>query len=274
MAWSIGLPFRSHRSSLLLAFALGTGLLAGCGSDDDNNGGGGPGGGGGPTATTFTGVFANDTENGSLSVTINSTSLAAPFRSRLGVLTRPPLARPADIPATGVLKPIGGSSVTLTGSYNDQSDSLHLANLAAGYAFAGIYDTTGSFSAVIGQYVGPNGIGFFGAVTGSAIPTAFCGTFDSDVTATGGNWDLVIAGGEVGGIAFPTGAEPFAFEGTIETSGTMRDITAGSDDPGVYQLTVTGTLDMTTNTVSGTWTYEDLITPATDSGTWSGSPCP
>ncbi len=272
MASYPGFPGRAHRRSLLIAFALGTGLLAGCGDDDSKSTG--PEGGLAP-ATTFTGVFANGTENGSLSVTINSTSLAGPLHSRLWVPTGPARLAPlASITASGTIKPIGGSAVMLTGTYDDAADTLNLTNVSSGYSFAGAYDTTGSFDALIGQYDGPNGAGFFGCVTGVVTPTSYCGTFDSDVTSTAGNWDLLIAGGEVGGIAFPTSGEPFAFEGTIQTTGTMRAITAGNTDPGVSQLTIDGTLDTTTNTVSGTWTLEDLVTPSTDSGTWSGSLCP
>jgi hypothetical protein len=261
---------RRSRSLVRIALVLAAASLAGCGDDDE--GGTPPPGGGGPTSSTFTGIFANATENGSLSITVNSTNLASPFRTRLA--SRAPLAPFADVTASGVLKPIGESPINLSGTYDDQSDSLELANVIAGYTFTGVYDTTGTYHAILGEYIGPNGVGFFGCVTGAAAPGLYCGTFDSDVTATGGNWDLLITGDEVAGIAFPAGAEPFGFEGTIETTGTMRDITAGDSDPGVYTLTVTGTLDTTTNTVTGAWTYEDHITPSTDNGTWSGSACP
>jgi len=259
-----------------LAFALGAGLLGGCGDDDnDSNGnGGGGGGGGGPTSTSFAGFFSSGSENGSLTVTINSTSLAAPFGHRSSAAWRNPLAPVAVITASGTMKPIGGSAISLTGSYNDQTDSLGLSNTTAGYTLAGAYDTTGSFDVVIGQYDGPSGTGFFAGVQGATTQNTYCGTFDSNTTATTGSWDILITGGKVGGIAFPTSGEPFAFDGTIETTGAMRNITAGDSDPGVFTLTVTGTLDTTTNTVSGTWTYDDLITPTTDSGNWSGSLCP
>jgi hypothetical protein len=265
---------RRFGSFVRIALLATAGALAGCGGDDDGGGGGGPGGGG-PTTSTFTGIFANNTENGSMYVTINSTNLAAPLSARRGeAARRAPFAPLAVITASGYIKPIGGSTITLTGNYNDQLDSLNLTNVSAGYYFYGAYDTTGSFDAILGQYGGPNGPGFFGCVTGLSMPTTYCGTFDSDVSTEAGNWDLLVTGAEVAGIAFPTAGEPFGFEGTIETTGTMRDITAGDSDPGVYTLTVAGTLDTTTNTVSGTWTYEDLVTPSTDTGTWSGSLCP
>jgi len=44
--------------------------------------------------------------------------------------------------------------------------------------------------------------------------------------------------------------------------------------PGVYTLTVTGTLNTSTNVVSGTWTYDDLVGTSDDNGTWTGQLCP
>jgi hypothetical protein len=261
---------KSHpsRFTLLLALPLALGILAfgGCSDDDENppSGGGTP-----PTTTSFKGVFANSTENGSLSVTVQSTSLASPHPGRLLLATRPQRSGAAVVSATGTLKPIGGSQASVSGSYDPDQDTLYLAG--AGYTMQGQYDSSGTFQSISGMYSGPNGQGFFGCVTGSTTPATYCGTFTGGST---GNWDILIAGDKVGGIAFPATGEPSAFEGTIETTGTMRAITAGNSDPGVSTLTVTGTWNTTTNTVSGSWTFEDLVTPSTISGTWSGSPCP
>lgn len=262
--------FRRNEWMLVLTLAFCVWVSGGCSDDDDDN----PmdPGGGGPTSTTFTGVMANGTENGSITVTVNSTSLASPFSAHVTAGSGGRLAAGAQVGASGVFRPIGGSAVSLSGTYDDQADTLNLSG--GGYSLSGEYDTTGMFHAMIGQYDGPNGPGFFGSVTGVTAPMTFCGTFDSDVTSTMGNWDLLVTGGEIAGIAFPVAGEPFGFEGTIETTGTQRAITGGDSDPGVYTLTVTGTLDTTTNTVSGTWTFEDHVAPSTDSGTWSGSPCP
>ena len=258
----------SSRFTLLLALPLALGILAfgGCSDDDENppSGGGTP-----PTTTTFKGVFGNSTENGSLSVTVQSTSLASPRPGRLLLATRPHPSGAAVVSATGTLKPIGGSQASVSGSYDSDQDTLYLAG--AGYTMQGEYDTTSTFKSINGMYSGPNGQGFFGCVTGVTNPVLYCGTFTGGST---GYWDILIAGDQVGGIAFPASGEPFTFEGSIATTGTMRAITAGSSEPGVYTLTVTGTWNTTTNTVSGSWTYEDLVTPSTTSGTWSGSPCP
>ena len=271
---------RSHRASshrfgsfIRIALVTTVGLIAGCGGDDDGPTGPSGGGGGGGMTTTFTGVLANGTENGSLIVTINTTNLAAPVPQAAARQDRGQRSALATITASGTWKPIGGSQVTFTGSYDDQTDSLALSNSTAGYYLAGVYDSSGTFDAIVGQYTGPNGIGAFGCITGITSPVGYCGTFTSNVSSNTGNVDVLIAGGEVGGIAFPVSGEPFAFEGTIETTGTMRDITAGNSEPD-YNLTITGTLDTTTNTITGTWTYEDLTIPATDTGPWSASPCP
>ncbi len=255
----------------LLAVAVGAVLWSGCG-DDDNNGN--PPGN--PSSTSFTGFFANGTENGSMNVTVNSVNLSArrpvAFPGAAGPLA--PRGSSGTVTASGTLRLLAGGTVSLSGTYNDVSDTLNLANVGAGYAFAGEYDTSGTFTTINGQYTGPNGPGFFGVVTGLTGTTTFCGSYVSGSTAAHGNWDILVAGGLVGGVAIPTAGEPFAFEGTIETTGTTRDIFAGFSDPGVSTLTVTGTLDTTTNTITGSWTYDDLVTPATDSGTWSGSLCP
>jgi hypothetical protein len=261
-------PHRRYEWVLVLVLAIGVLASGGCSDDDDEN----PINPGGPTTTTFTGIMANGTENGAISITINSTSLVAPFSTRLAASPRGVLAPSLDIVASGVFRPIGAASVALTGTYNDQGDTLNLSG--GGYTLSGAYDTTGTYPGMLGQYDGPNGAGFFGSVTGVAGALTLCGTFQNDSTLTTGNWDILIAGSEVAGVAFPEGAEPFGFEGTIETTGTMRAITAGDSDPGNYTLTVTGTLDTTTNTATGSWTYEDFITPSTAIGTWSGSPCP
>jgi len=270
MAWTSNDPRRRYGAILTLLVALGVVFWSGCGSDDDN-----PPGGGGATSTTFTGVFANGTENGSIRATLATTTLApkspSPLRSILAVHP----SSKAVVAATGTLRLVGGGTVNLTGSYNDVSDSLNLSG--AGYAFGGEYDTSGTFNSINGQYTGPNGAGFFGMVTGTAaVASTYCGAFAS-TTGSGlvGNWDILIAGSQVGGIGIPTAGTPIAFEGTIQTSGAMRTLVAGATDAGVFNLSVTGTLNTTNNTISGTWTYDDLtVSNSDDTGTWSGSLCP
>jgi hypothetical protein len=269
MTWTVTSFSRRFKLLLALPLALGVWISGGCGNDDN-----GPAKGNTPpTTTTFTGVFANPNENGSFDATIQSTNLAAPVPGRLTLTTRPQRSAATSVSASGTLTPIGGSAIPVTGTYDDAADSLHLSG--GGYFLEGEYDTSGTFQSISGAYTGPNGPGFFGCVTGVSNPTAYCGTFASSSTSLAGNWDIVIAGGDVGGVAFPATGDPFAFEGTIETTGTMRAITGGNGQAGVYLLTVTGTLDTSSNTVSGSWTYDDLVTPSSsDAGTWSGSPCP
>jgi hypothetical protein len=214
-----------------------------------------------------------------MGITIQSTSLAPPFGDYLvGAAGRDPITPLHEVTATGTLNPIGGEPIDLTGTYDDETDSLALANPTEGYTFTGVFDTTGSFDAIVGEYDGPDGAGFFGCLAGTSVPTEiYCGTFASKKPGTEGTWDILITGNQVAGIAFPNAlseGDPFAFEGTIETTGTMRDLTAGNEEPGVYTLTITGTLNTKTNTIEGTWTYNDLKAPLSESGNWSGSPCP
>jgi hypothetical protein len=266
-------PRRRTSALLTLIVALGVVLWSGCGSDDDNT----PPGGG-ATSTTFKGIFSNGTENGSINATLATTTLApkpparqaSPLRS---ILASNPSSK-AVVAASGTLRLVGGGTVNLTGSYNDVSDSLNLSG--SGYAFGGERDTTGAFNSINGQYTGPNGDGFFGMVTATAAAAStYCGGFASGSSGLTGTWDILIAGAQVGGVGFPTAGTPLAFEGTIQTSGTMRTLTAGTTDAGVFTLTVTGTLNTTNNTISGTWTYDDLTVSNTDdSGSWSGILCP
>ena len=145
------------RVVLFLTVALGTLIWTGCSEDDKSS----PPPGG-ATSSSFTGVFSNGTENGSMSVTIASTTLAPkrPVRSIVSPASRSPRA---VVTAIGTLKKVGGGTVALTGTYNDVSDSLNLANAGAGYTFGGEYDTTGTFDAISGGYTGPGGSGFFGS---------------------------------------------------------------------------------------------------------------
>src|SRR6185503_9918940 len=96
-------PRRLTFAVLTLTVALGVVFWSGCGSDDDS-----PPGGGGATSTTFRGVFANATENGSINATVATTTLAprspsrqaSPLRS---ILASNPSAK-AVVAATGTLR--------------------------------------------------------------------------------------------------------------------------------------------------------------------------
>jgi len=257
-------------SKFILVLTVVLGVLSWSGCSDDNNSNPPPGG---ATSTAFKGVFSNGTENGSMNVTVNSTTLAGRSPVRLASTLAPRLTSRSVVTATGTIKLVGGGTVNLAGSYNDVSDSLNL--LGTGYTFGGEYDTSGTFKSISGGYTGPSGNGFFGIVTGASTATAYCGTFASGSSGVSGTWDIVTEpNGQLGGIAFPTTGEPSAFEGTIQTAGTMRTLTAGFTDPGVSTLTVTGTLNTTNNTISGNWAYDDLVGSGDDSGTWSGNLCP
>src|SRR5512140_812404 len=168
----------SVRTSLGL-LAVTAALLAafGCGSDNKNPVN--PGGGTTPT-TTFTGLLANGTQSGKLSITVNSTSLARGLHG----------APAAAVTATGTLKIVGGSTVSLTGSYDSELDTLHLAG--GGYLIRGTYYTpTDQPPSMNGEWTGPGGAGFWGCVLGSGSAVkVFCGTFTIN---QGGNGVISLA---------------------------------------------------------------------------------
>jgi len=259
-------------ATLTLSLVVGMALWNGCSDDDEGEN---PGGGG-SNNTSFVGVFSNGDENGSMNVTVNTTALApkSPFAPlRPASFSRANHAAEAVVTASGVLRIVGGGTVNLTGTYNNVSDSLALNG--GGYAFTGEHDTTGVYDSMTGQYTGPNGPGFFAALTGLTGASSYCGTFaTSGSTGLTGSWDFISANGQIRGAGFPISGDPIGFEGTIATTGTSRAINAGAGQPGVYTLTVTGTLNTSTNVVSGTWTYDDLVGTSDDTGTWTGQLCP
>ena len=235
-------------------------LLAayGCGSDDDPVKP--PGGTPVPPvtlATPFTGTFVNGSESGLLNVTIDGGSLAPPLRA----------AARADtvVTATGVLSPDGGGVVTLNGTYDTSTDTLKLSG--QGYSFLGQYYVDAIPPLIDGNYTGPNGPGTFAGLPGSTTAVkVFCGTFESESTATAGRWNIVISGGTVLGIEAPYG-DPgtVGLHGTVTGTGVVRTLSLASG--GDFALLGQGTWNTSTNHVSGTWMAAD------DSGTWAGDLC-
>jgi len=238
---------------------------AGC-SDDDNPAA--PGGTPTPT-TSLSGAYLSGTANGSLSVTISSATLAPSLRGRR--------ASAAVVTATGTIKPIGGGTISLTGNYNTDTDSLGLSG--SGYTFTGQADTTGNVDAILGQWTGPGGPGVFGCADGTASypVSAYCGSYENDTAPDTGNLDFLAIGDEFSGIVISADGDPppRTFEGTLTGTGTVRTIN-GTGQEGDLELTLTGTLDTSTHTVvDGTWRVYDIVNVVLiDSGTWTGAICP
>ena len=248
-------------AALFLSAILSFSVFVGCGDDDNNNGGGG--GGGGATTTSFAGWFANGSESGLMTVTINKAGLT---HQRPGSL-----APAASVSATGSLVLTGTTTgVPLTGTFDDQTGVLDLTSGGTTpYVFSGAYDT-GPPSNITGSYSGPNGTGSFASEKGAASSAqVFGGDFQSDVSGTFGTFLMAIRGTEIEGTATEDGndvGEPFT--GTL--AGTAITISAPATN-GV-SMQGHGTLDTSANPdhVSGRYTLFLNAAPA-DSGNWSGN---
>ena len=239
---------------LLAMFAM-----AGCSGEDDNPVDPGVG----TPSTQFTGTFINGNEGGLMNLTIASATLAPALRAAsIGA---------HDIVANATLSPDVGGTINLTGTYNEEADSLNL--IGGGYTMSGKYSSTGGVGGIVGRYMGLNGSGFFGcALGGSSAVKVYCGSFENQPQTVSGRWNILIIGDEVVGVAAPSGGNPFGFSGTASGTGTTRAIAIFTDSGGGAVVRANGTLDTTTNDVAGTWTFEEDFV-VTDTGTWSGTPC-
>lgn len=250
-----------HLAGGLLTLAVLAQLVAGC-SDDKKN----PAapGGGTPTSTSFVGIFTNATESGKITITVNTTSLAGRIRvSQAGAAT---------VTATATLSIGGGGSASLTGTYNDVTDSLYLSG--SNYTFAGEYDETSTPPVIDGAYSGPNGSGQFDAIVGTASSTPieiYLGTFQSDSTNVHGAFNVARYDTLAGALAFVEGdTEATPMEGTVTGGGSTLAISLSGGGSGLT-VTATGTVDTVVDTVGGTWHTYDSGLAKGDDGTWSGA---
>ncbi|TAK58353.1 MAG: hypothetical protein EPO24_08520 [Bacteroidetes bacterium] len=214
-------------------------LLTGCQKDDDNSvipplG----------TTTSYTGAIAGESESGSISFTINgSTKVAArEYASPLAILT-----------VTGTIKLADGTTITLNGTFNTETDSIYVSG--GGYSFAGEL-SNGSIS---GTYTGPNGTGAFSVQAGAqATVKVYCGTYVSYDNSSSGILNLSLKDTTMTGLAISldSGDKTFLY-GTI--SGTAITIYDSQHQQGV----ATGILNGAT--ASGTYDAGD------DEGTWTAT---
>ena len=173
------------------------------------------------------------------------------------------------VPATAVM-----GTEALSGFYNPETDSLNLVGLPI-QTLAGKYDEAAAVPGMYGRCRLQVGSGLFGCVVGDANTVkVLCGSFENEGQTASGQWNLIVKGSGVVGMAMSNDGQEIRFEGMATGTGTTRSITlSGSDDQG-GTLTATGTLDVTTYTVSnGAWSIEVDSTPG-DSGTWGGELCP
>ncbi|MBL8979472.1 MAG: hypothetical protein JNM53_13730, partial [Gemmatimonadetes bacterium] len=107
--------------------AIALALLAAC-SDSGGSSNGGPGA---DTVSSFLGIISSDdaAESGAISITISTPNPAPPVPTSFSY---------AVVPAEGSVTVLGGSSVDLTGTYDDGTKAVTLTG--GGYSFAGVFD--------------------------------------------------------------------------------------------------------------------------------------
>jgi len=212
----------------------------------------------GPGATsyagTYSGIIAGATTSGTLALTIPTGSAVV----AASAIERSSAAVDALVTLTGTLKLKGGTSYSITGSF-DTSSGLLSGVTAGPYSIAGGF-SGGKFT---GTWTGPGGTsGGFSLLSvpsgGSAL--ALCGTYTG---ASSGVWNLSVVGGSMVGEA--AGSSTLRLIGTIATTGgspyAMTNITSPDD----ATVSASGSLTSPANTASGNWAADG------GSGTWSGS---
>lgn len=160
------------------------------------------------------------------------------------------------LPVTGVLRIVGGASITLSGTYNTANDSMYVSG--GGYTFAGRFGG-GTISGTCG---GANGAGIFTvAVSTTANPVkVYTGSF-SVSNGDHGPFNLLITGTTISGVAYVINQS-----GSIQFAGTVQGSNLTIVDPARNNLVVaTGVANG--NAVSGS----TINTSGQANGSWSGT---
>ncbi|MBI3189149.1 MAG: hypothetical protein HYZ33_00725 [Ignavibacteriales bacterium] len=224
--------------SLLLCSAL---LFVGCTRDDS------PTTPGNTTTTTYSGTIAGESESGSITFVVGSTAKVTPTVDvRLFAL----------LTVTGTIKLSDGTSITLTGTFNTETDSIYVSG--GGYSFAGKL----SNGTISGVYTGPNGSGAFSVQAGTqGSVKVFCGTYIENDNSQSGLLNIALKDTVLTGlsISYSDGSKTFLI-GTLSGSTITMYLT---NQPA--QVIATGTLSGVT--ASGTYSSGD------DQGTWTMTLC-
>ncbi len=225
------------------------------------------------TTTAFTGIVAgSNNQSGTLSVSL-MTALGTSASAKVAVSSSAEKQQ-AVITATGSFVIVGGSTITLTGTYDTVTLALSLAG--SGYTFTGSLATSNGNQVLKGTYTGPNN--FAGGFSAEReLPTieftSYCGTFtgtNGDGSAGNGTWNFTISSTSSvsGRYANFTDGESGDLRG--QSSGTTTISFSGDAiaelDP--TDATFEGTIQ--NGTVSGTY---DNGTTESGGGTFSGGVC-
>ena len=192
--------------------------------------------------TNYVGTIAGNSESGSMSFNIPSSSAKWSPSKVTGVQTL--------LTITGTLKIAGGATITLTGTFNTENDSIRITG--GGYTFAG--ELVGG--KVQGSYDGPSGSGTFAVQSSSSSSTVkvYLGSYHetSPTTTETGVINIVVDGTSV--TVLVTSGEVYygTISGnavTIYLSGTSGTVLASGNLSG---STMSGTYN--TGDSSGSWT--------------------
>ncbi len=245
-----------------------TALIAfvGCGDDEKNPAA--PGGGVTPTSG-FTGLMTNGQQSGKITITVNSTTLAGRLPAHR--------AGAAEVAASANFT-FGGATNMATGVYSEEGDTLNLSG--SGYTFAGELDLDGGSGppSLVGQFDGPGGLGFFGALSNELSPTIYCGKFWNTAMDDSGTFNVAMNDTAFASVFLSAVAPDLAsVSGQVSGTGTTRTLSGLEGDMSTFEFSVDGTLNTTTGMMSGTWTYTSYDVPGygpSDDGTWEASLCP
>lgn len=254
------MPIR--RASCLAFVALL--VFAGCGDDDPAKPKPAD-----PPSNSFTGYMSDGTQSGKIVVTVSGTALAGRPRS----IGRAVLGAPGHGGTAVATCTFGGDTITVSGTYDDEADSLHMTG--SGYAFIGrqFPDIHGT-PILMGDFTGPSGDGHWMSNGEIPAPRVYCGRWRSSVAPDSGTFNFVAGDTAFFGVAVSyTGNVATGYFGSISGPGPVVNLYALVDD--IFGLvTVEGTLDLNTGQTSGTYATTDPYYSPLDNGTWSGELCP
>ena len=183
---------------------------------------------------------------------------------RIGVVTSAPTA-------SGALTLEGGGSISLVGTYDNASDSLHLTG--SGYDFGGRVSPVSGLLAIAGNFTSPGADGAFAvALVNSFGPHQYCGRLYGAGNSLVGRVAYVVSGIAILGAAcFEAEPTPVALVGELDRSSPKPRLSMAGTSA-TRDVTLHGAYDEDADLSAGSWTSTG--TAADASGTWGVAPCP